>query len=127
MNEYADKSKENNTSLPDQLKSGIEALSGISIDDVKVHYNSDKPAQLLARVFAQGTEIHLASGQEKDLPHEAWHIVQQQQGRIKATKNISGTQINNNPNLEKEADDMGAKASFFARNLKGGNLKAKLK
>src|SRR5437588_3507228 len=38
----------NNTGLPDQLKSGIENLSGHSMDDVKVHYNSAKPAQLNA-------------------------------------------------------------------------------
>ena len=31
--------KENNTGLPDNLKSGIENLSGISMDDVKVHRN----------------------------------------------------------------------------------------
>jgi hypothetical protein len=36
----------NNTGLPDNLKSGIENLSGFSMDDVKVHYNSEKPAQL---------------------------------------------------------------------------------
>ena len=54
--------KENNTGLPDNLKSGIENLSGYSMDDVKVHYNSDKPAQLQAHAYAQGTDIHVASG-----------------------------------------------------------------
>jgi hypothetical protein len=47
---------------------GIENLSGFSMSDVKVHYNSDKPAQLQAHAYAQGTDIHLASGQEKHLP-----------------------------------------------------------
>ena len=74
--------KENNTGLPDNLKSGIEKLSGIPMDDVKVHRNSDKPAQLNAHAYAQGNEIHLGSGQEKHLPHEAWHVVQQKQGRV---------------------------------------------
>ena len=59
----------NNTGLPDTLKSGIENLSGLSMDDVKVHYNSAKPAQLRAHAFAQGTDIHMAPGQEKHLPH----------------------------------------------------------
>jgi hypothetical protein len=72
--------KENKTGLPDNLKTGMENLSGMSLDDVKVHRNSDKPAQLQAHAFAQGTDIHLASGQEKHLPHEAWHVVQQKQG-----------------------------------------------
>ena len=60
--------KENNTGLPDNLKSGIENLSGYSMDDVKVHRNSDKPAQLQAYAYAQGTDIHLGIGQEKHLP-----------------------------------------------------------
>ena len=69
--------KANNTGLPDHLKGGIENLSGISLDDVKVHRNSDKPSQLQAHAYAQGTDIHLGPGQEKHLPHEAWHVVQQ--------------------------------------------------
>ena len=75
----------NSSGLPDQLKRGIESLSGIEMNDVKVHYNSDKPAQLQAHAYAQGQEIHLAPGQEKHLPHEAWHVVQQKQGRVKPT------------------------------------------
>jgi hypothetical protein len=43
--------KENKTGLPDNLKSGIEQLSGYAMDDVKVHYNSDKPAQLQAQAL----------------------------------------------------------------------------
>ena len=77
--------KVNKTGLPNNLKSGIENLSGHSMDDVKVHYNSDKPTQLNAHAYAQGTDIHIASGQEKHLPHEAWHVVQQKQGRVKPT------------------------------------------
>ncbi len=53
--------------------------------DVKVNYNSPKPAQLQAHAYAQGTDIHVSPGQEKHLPHEAWHVVQQKQGRVKPT------------------------------------------
>jgi hypothetical protein len=102
--------KENNTGLPDTLKSGMENLSGHSLDDVKVHYNSPKPAQLNAHAYAQGSNIHLASGQEKHLPHEAWHVVQQKQGRVKPTTSVNGMAVNDNIGLEKEADVMGAKA-----------------
>ncbi|WP_298507592.1 DUF4157 domain-containing protein [uncultured Kordia sp.] len=102
--------QKNNTGLPNNLKSGIESLSGHSMDDVKVHYNSSKPAQLNAHAYAQGTNIHVASGQEKHLPHEAWHVVQQKQGRVQATKTVNGAKINDNAGLEKEADVMGAKA-----------------
>ena len=71
--------KPNDTGLPDNLKSGIENLSGMSMDGVKVHYNSEKPAQLNALAYAQGTDIHVGPGQEQHLPHEAWHVVQQGQ------------------------------------------------
>lgn len=80
-----EKKNRNKTGLPDNLKSGIENLSGQSMDDMKVHYSSDKPAQLQAHVYAQGTDIHLRAGQEKHLPHEAWHVIQQKQGRVKTT------------------------------------------
>ncbi len=72
----------NGTGLPDKLKTGIESLSGMSMDHVKVHYNSSKPAQLNALAYTQGNEIHLSPGQERLLPHEAWHVVQQAQGRV---------------------------------------------
>ncbi|MFT4757768.1 MAG: hypothetical protein ACI91R_002425 [Vicingaceae bacterium] len=103
--------KENNTGLPDNLKTGMENLSGMSLDDVKVHHNSDKPAQLQAHAYAQGTDIHLGSGQEKHLPHEAWHVIQQKQGRVKPTMQMKGkANINDDAGLEKEADVMGVKA-----------------
>ncbi|WP_299259843.1 DUF4157 domain-containing protein [uncultured Aquimarina sp.] len=101
----------NSTGLPDNLKSGIENLSGYSMDDVKVHYNSSKPAQLQAHAYAQGTDIHLASGQEKHLPHEAWHVVQQKQGRVMPTMQFKGkVNVNDDAGLEREADVMGEKA-----------------
>lgn len=103
--------KENKTGLPDQLKSGIENLSGHSMDDVNVHYNSAQPAQLNAHAYAQGNQIHIAPGQEKHLAHEAWHVVQQKQGRVKPNKQLkSSVAINDDAGLEKEADVMGAKA-----------------
>jgi hypothetical protein len=103
--------KRNNTGLPNQLKADIENLSGMSMDHVKVHYNSDKPAQLQAHAYAQGSEIHVAPGQEKHLPHEAWHVVQQAQGRVRPTIQMkAGVPVNDDAGLEAEADVMGAKA-----------------
>ncbi|WP_217493594.1 DUF4157 domain-containing protein [Mucilaginibacter sp. PPCGB 2223] len=107
--------KENKTGLPDNLKSGIENLSGVDISDVKVHYNSAKPAQLHAHAYAQGSDIHIASGQERHLPHEAWHVVQQKQGRVKPTLQMKGgINVNEDMGLEQEADIMGAKALGFS-------------
>ena len=79
---------------------------------MKVHYNSDKPAQLQAHAYTQGSDIHLASGQEKHLPHETWHVVQEKQGRVQATIQMEGkVNINDDLALEKEADEMGFRAS----------------
>ncbi|MGK7910509.1 MAG: DUF4157 domain-containing protein [Synechococcus sp.] len=102
--------KPNNTGLSDQLKQGVEQLSGMSLDDVNVHFNSSKPSELNAHAYAQGTDIHVAPGQEQHLPHEAWHVAQQKQGRVKPTQQLAGAPINDDPALEKEADEMGAKA-----------------
>ena len=103
--------EENKTGLPDQLKSGMESLSNLSLNDVKVHRNSDKPAQLHAHAFAQGTDIHLGPGQEKHLPHELGHVVQQKEGRVKPTVQLKGkVNVNDDAGLEKEADVLGTKA-----------------
>ncbi len=100
----------NRTGMPDDLKTGIESLSGLSMDHVRVHYDSPQPAQVQAHAYAQGSNIHLASGQEQHLPHEAWHVVQQAQGRVKPTMQAQGVAINDDRGLEQEADVMGAKA-----------------
>lgn len=103
--------KPNNTGLPDNLKAGVESLSGFSMDNVKVHYNSSQPAAVQALAYTQGTDIHVAPGQERHLPHEAWHVVQQLAGRVEPTTEVGGMPVNDNIGLEHEADVMGTKAN----------------
>lgn len=103
--------KPNNTGLPDNLKAGVESLSGFSMDDVKVHYNSSQPATVQALAYTQGTDIHVAPGQERHLPHEAWHVAQQLAGRVEPTTEVGGMPVNDNIGLEHEADVMGARAN----------------
>ena len=103
--------KPNNTGLPDNLKAGVESLSGFSMDDVKVHYNSSQPATVQALAYTQGTDIHVAPGQERHLPHEAWHVAQQLAGRVEPTTEVGGMPVNDNTDLEHEADVMGARAN----------------
>lgn len=125
------KADQSQSHLPLQLKQNIESASGFAMDDVNVHYNSSQPAQLQAHAFAQGTDIHLGPGQEQHLPHEAWHVVQQKQGRVRPTKQ-TGTDIhiNDDESLEKEADIQGermaTKASEVPKQLKskGGHALA---
>ncbi len=112
----AEAPRPNNTGMPDNLKSGIESLSGFSMDDVRVHYNSSKPATVQALAYTQGTDIHVAPGQEKHLPHEAWHVAQQMAGRVSPTTNINGMPVNDNTALEHEAEVMGEKAMSCCSN-----------
>ena len=106
----AERPQPNRTGLPDRLKAGLEALSGFSLNDVRVHRSSNRPATLGAHAYAQGADIHLGPGQERHLPHEAWHVVQQKQGRVKPTSDVDGMPLNDDPGLEAEADRMGARA-----------------
>ncbi len=102
----------NRTGLPDGLKSGIESLSGISMDNVTVHYNSSQPARLNALAYARGRDIHVAPGKERHLAHEAWHVVQQAQGRVNPTMQMKdGVSVNDDEGLEHEADVMSARAA----------------
>lgn len=103
--------KPNDTGLPDNLKAGVESLSGYSMDDVRVHYNSSQPSTVQALAYTQGTDIHVAPGQEQHLPHEAWHVAQQMAGRVEPTTEIGGLPVNDNVALEHEADVMGDKAN----------------
>lgn len=111
---FSEPVQRNETGMPDNLKSGIETLSSTSMDHVRVHRNSPKPAQVQAHAYAQGSNIHVAPGQEKHLPHEAWHVVQQAQGRVKPTMQMQGVAVNDDAGLEREADVMGAKAMQMA-------------
>lgn len=109
--------KKNNTGIPDHIKSGAEHLSGMSLDHVRVHYNSSKPAQLNAHAYAQGNEIHMAPGQDKHIAHETWHVVQQMQGRVQPTMQCEGHPVNDDVRLEKEADVMGDRAASLGQGL----------
>lgn len=100
--------------LPPQLQRGAEALSGFSLADVRVHHNSREPAGLGALAFARGSDIHLAPGQEEHLPHEAWHVVQQKQGRVAPASRAADQVCNSEPGLEAEATAMGRKSAAMA-------------
>jgi hypothetical protein len=119
--EHLQMKKENNTGMPDTLKAGVESLSGIDMSDVRVHYNSSKPAEVGALAYTQGTDIHVAPGQERHLLHEAWHVVQQKQGRVRPTMQLKDVAVNDDMELEREADVMGevGSAKYFGQIFSG--------
>jgi hypothetical protein len=102
---------QNQTGIPDHLKSGLEILSGLDLSSIRVHSNSSRPAKINALAYTQGKDIHVAPGQEKHIPHEGWHVVQQMQGRVKPTIQVRDLAINDDQGLEREADAMARRAS----------------
>lgn len=97
---------ERTTALPDSLRSRFEAASDMGLDDVRVHYNSPRVENFGALAYTHGTDIHIGAGQERHLAHEAWHVVQQKQGRVRATTRVNGFGVNDDRTLEAEADSM---------------------
>ena len=100
--------------LRDDLRTRIEGLSGISMSDVRVHSDSRRPAALQAHAYTSGSHIHVAPGEERHLPHEAWHVVQQKQGRVQPMAGVRpavNAPVNDDPSLEREADRMAARAA----------------
>jgi hypothetical protein len=121
--------KPNQTGLPDDLKAGLETLSGFDLSGMRVHKNSGKPARVGALAYTQGGDIYVAPGQERHLPHEGWHAVQQMQGRVKPAFRMKGVEVNDDVGLEREASEMGVKAvtqplsQWTNWNLEVNNLK----
>lgn len=101
--------------LPQPLRHALEALSGHDMSDVRVHFDSRLPAAVGARALASGLHVHLQPGAEDALAHEAWHVVQQKQGRVTPTRLVDGVAVNDDPRLEAEAERLGGAAErFFA-------------
>ena len=97
--------------LPATLLAGVQRLSGLRLDRVQVHHNARQPAAIGALAYAQGQHIYLGPGQDQHLAHEAWHVVQQAQGRVPASQQLkAGPSVNTDHVLEREADAMGARA-----------------
>jgi len=111
-------SRLNLTGIPDAMKEKFECASGLSFDDVRVYYNSNKPAQLQALAYTYGNRVYIAQGQEKHLEHELMHVVQQKQGRVKATRYINGFPLNDDHEMEQEANAIDSiKHSNFQFNM----------
>ena len=90
--------------LPSALKKEYEEQSGVSLDDVQVHYNSDQPERFGAEAFAYGENIFLKPAQESLITHELGHVVQQKWGLVNTTHNENSYPVNNDETLEKQAD-----------------------
>ena len=113
--------------LPGDVQAKMEGAFSTDFSAVRIH--EDPAAHSMgALAYARGTDIHFASGQyaphsqrgQELLGHELAHVTQQAQGRVSATAQAKGATINDDPSLEKEADDLGARAARGERVHGGG-------
>lgn len=93
------------------MKQHFENLSGLSFQDVRIHYRSPEPARRQAYAYTQGNQVYIAPGQEKYLGHELGHVIQQKQGRVKPSQYRQGEAINDSAVLEREADALAVAAA----------------
>ena len=104
--------------LPDALRAQMERALGADFSAVRIHHGRQAEA-MGALACTQGSDIHFAPGQydphsqrgQALLGHELAHVVQQAQGRVRATRQAKGAALNDDPALEREADLLGARAA----------------
>ena len=115
-----DSDTESKEQMPEEVQAKMENSFGQDFSNVNIHTDSDQAKNIGAQAYAQGNNIHFAPGQynpgsksgQELLGHELTHVVQQSQGKVQPGEvHGKGLNINNDPALEKEADEMGKLAS----------------
>lgn len=104
--------------MPEPVRAQMESIFQTDFSDVAITPNSSKALELGALAYTRGNEIHFAPGRynpntgagQRLLGHELAHVVQQREGRVRATGAVSGRPLNDSPQLEYEADTLGRQA-----------------
>jgi hypothetical protein len=99
---------------PEEVRGKMETAFGADFSSVRIHEGPNAEA-VGALAYTQGTDIHFAPGQyqpgaqagQELLGHELTHVVQQSQGRVRATRQAKGVDINDDAPLQREAAEMG--------------------
>lgn len=103
-------STRNRTGLPEAAKSGIELLSGISMDDVRVHYNSERAADLASRPRAECRHPCRTRPGAARLPRSLARCSAGSGAYHAHEADKRGAPVNEDESLEHDADVMGARA-----------------
>lgn len=104
--------------MPAAVQAKMESAFGADLSAVRIHEGPQAQA-MGALAYTQGTDIHFAPGQyapgsqrgQELLGHELTHVIQQAQGRVSTPTQAKGGVINDDPSLEREADELGARAA----------------
>lgn len=115
--------------IPEDVQAKMDGAFGTDFSAVRIHQGPQAEA-MGALAYTQGTDIHFAPGQyspgsqrgQELLGHELAHVVQQSQGRVQATMQAKGAGINDDAQLEREADEMGARAARADGGRSAGEL-----
>ncbi len=107
------------SSMPGGVRAKMEKSFGTNFSNVSIHTDSVQAKSIGALAYTQGSNVHFAPGQydpqsrsgQALLGHELTHVVQQRAGRVAVPQQSKGAPINADPALEKEADEMGARAA----------------
>lgn len=110
--------KHEQRTIPKDVQAKMEKAFNTDFSQVKIQ-QGNQASSIGALAYTQGNNIYFAQGQyqpntqagQKLLGHELTHVVQQRQGRVKPTVQAKGLLLNNDAKLEKEADELGEKAS----------------
>ena len=112
--------------LPGPVRTSMETAFGTDFSSVRVH--QDGAAERIgALAYARGDDLHFAPGEYQPntssgrelLGHELTHVVQQRAGAI-ITQGKQAVVIESDPALEREADQLGARAAAGERVQVGG-------
>ena len=104
--------------LPSAVQSKMEDAFDFNFGGVRVH-EGGQAKEMGALAYTQGADVHFAPGQydpgsshgQQLIGHELAHVVQQSEGRVAATTQLKGADLNEDSVLEREADDWGARAA----------------
>jgi hypothetical protein len=126
MQAVAKPTQESGDRLAPAVQNKMERSFGFDFSKIRVHHD-ERAKSAGARAYAQGTHLHFAPGQyapeskagQAMIGHELAHVVQQSSGRVSAPAQAFGGAINDDPALEREADQMGERAAS-GKPAKGG-------
>lgn len=104
--------------LPTELRAAMGRAFEADFSAVRVYEGPSAPA-IGASAYTRGSDIHFGPGRYQPgtaagralLGHELAHVVQQAQGRVRPNAVIGGVGVNDSPELEREAEEQGARAA----------------
>jgi hypothetical protein len=108
----------NGQPLINTTRRSMEQIFGVDFSNVRIHADtqSDYLNQTLqAQAFTTGQDIFFKQSVYKPesslgralIAHELTHVVQQHQGKVRATTQVAGVPVNDDPSLEQAGDRMG--------------------